>query len=81
MTVILKIYYKKNKEITIYQIYLEVYQMINGSAPLIMDNFFIFRENTHNRRNFQIIFNKNKKNPVRYDSETISEHLSSGQIS
>ena len=34
-----------------------------------MDNFFIFRKNTHNY--FQIISNKNKKT-VRYDSETIS---------
>ena len=32
---------------------------------------FIFRGNTYNLRNFQIILNKNKK-AVRYGSETIS---------
>ena len=35
--------------------------MINGYAPPIMDNFLMFRENTHNLRNFQIILNENKK--------------------
>ena len=37
----------------------------------MMDNFFIFRENTHNLRNFEIILNENKKT-IRYGSETIS---------
>ena len=50
---------------------IEVFKIINGYAPPIMDNFFIFRENTHNLRNFQIILNENKKT-VRYGSETIS---------
>ena len=50
---------------------IEVFKIINGYAPPIMDNFFTFRENTHNLRNFQIISNKNKKT-VRYGSETIS---------
>ena len=35
-----------------------------------MDNFFIFCENTHNIRDFQIISNENKKT-VRYGQETI----------
>ena len=53
---------EKNKEITIHQrnlqvLMIEVYKIINGYAPPIMDNFFIFRENTHNLRNFQIILN------------------------
>ena len=39
---------------------IEVYKIINGYAPPIMDNLFIFRENTHNLRNLQIILNKNK---------------------
>ena len=57
---------EKNKEITIYQRYLqilmiEVFKKINGYAPPIMNSFFIFRENTHNFRNFQIILNENKK--------------------
>ena len=36
-----------------------------------MDNFFIFRENIHSLRNFQIILNENKKT-VTYGSKTIS---------
>ena len=56
----------KNKEITIHQrnlqvLMTDVFKMINGYDPPIMDNFFIFRENTHNLRNFQIILNENKK--------------------
>ena len=51
---------EKNKDITIHQRYLqalmtEVYKIINRYAPPIMDNFLIFRENTHNLRNSQII--------------------------
>ena len=57
---------EKNKEISIHQrnlqiVMIEVFKIINGYAPPIMDNFFIFRENTHNIRNFQIILNENKK--------------------
>ena len=44
----------------------------NKGLPPIMDNFFIFRENTNNLRNFQIISNENKRKSVRYGSETIS---------
>ena len=67
---------EKNKEITIYQrnlqvLMIEVFKIINGHTPPFVDNFFIFRENTHNLRNFQIILNENKKT-VRYGSETIS---------
>ena len=32
----------------------EVFKIINGFAPAIMGNFFLFRKNTHNIRNFQI---------------------------
>ena len=57
---------EKHKEITIHQrnlqiLMIEVFKIINGCAPPIMDNFFIFRENTHNLRNFQITLNENKK--------------------
>ena len=31
---------------------IEVYKITNGYAPPIMDNFFIFRENARNLRNF-----------------------------
>ena len=30
----------------------EVFKVINGYVPPIMDNFFIFRENANNLRNF-----------------------------
>ena len=43
----------------------------NKRLPPIMDNFFIFRENTNNLRNFQIISNENKRKSVKYGSETI----------
>ena len=41
-----------------------------------MDNFFIFRENTHNIRNFQKISNEIKKT-VRDGQETIKLRRSS----
>ena len=41
---------------------IEVYKIINGYATPIKANFFKFRENKHNLRNFQIILNKIKKN-------------------
>ena len=50
---------------------IEVFKIINEYAPPNMDNIFIFRENTHNLRNFQVILNENKIT-VRYGSETIS---------
>ena len=48
----------------------EVYKIIKGEAPAIMKNLFIFRENIHNIRNFQIIANENKTT-VRYGLDTI----------
>ena len=43
---------------------------MNGLNLPIIDNFFVFRENTYNIRNIQIISNENKKT-VRYGQETI----------
>ena len=79
MKVTLKICKKKIKKITIHQrnlqvLMIEVYKIINVYAPPIMDNFFIFRENKHNFRNFQIITKKKQnyyKKTERYGSETI----------
>ena len=48
----------------------EVYKIIKGEAPAIMKNLFIFRENIHNIRNFQIIANETK-NTVTYGLDTI----------
>ena len=63
MKVTLKICDEKVKEITIHQINLkelmiEVYKIINGYAPRIMDKLFTFRENTRKLRNLPIILNK-----------------------
>ena len=76
MNVTSRIFRKKFKEITIHQrnsqvLMTEVFKMINGYAPPILDNVFIFKENTHYFRDFQIILNENKK-VVRYGSDTIS---------
>ena len=48
----------------------EILKIINGFAPPIMKEFFSFRENTHNIRNFQVISNESKKT-VRYGLETV----------
>ena len=48
----------------------EAFKIINGFAPPIMEDFFLFRENTHNIRNFQIIPNESKKT-VRCGLETV----------
>ena len=38
----------------------EVYKIVNGIAPPIMNSLFQFRCNTHNIRNFQVIFTENR---------------------
>ena len=48
----------------------EVFKIINGFAPPIIENFFLFRENTHNIWNFQITSNESKKS-VRHGLETV----------
>ena len=37
---------------------IEVYKIIEGYAPPIMENLLVFRENVHNIRNFQVISKK-----------------------
>ena len=54
-----------NNEITTHQrnlqvLMAEVFKIINGFAPPIMEDFFLFPENTHNMRNIQIKFNESK---------------------
>ena len=49
----------------------ETYKVINGVSPPIMEKFFILRENTHNVRNFQEIFNENRKT-VKCGTEAMS---------
>ena len=65
---------KPNSEVTIHQrslqvLMVEVFKLINGFAPPIMENFLLFSENTHNFRSFQIIFNETKK--IRYGLEMV----------
>ena len=50
----------------------EACKVISGQAPPIMDNFFIFRERTHNLINFI----KSKQTKVGHGSETISYRTS-----
>ena len=52
----------------------EVFKIINGFAPPIMDDFLLFGENTHNIWNFQIISNESKK-IVRYGLETVKYRI------
>ena len=68
MEVTLKICDEKVKEITIHQrnlevLMIEVYKIINGYAPIIMDKLSTNRENTHNLRNLPIILNKTAYQP------------------
>ena len=39
----------------------EVYKIINGYAPLIMNNLCVFQENTNSILSFQILSNENRK--------------------
>ena len=48
----------------------EVFKIINDFDPPIMEDFFLFCENTHNMYNFQTISNESKKT-VRYGLETV----------
>ena len=49
----------------------ETCKIINGISPPVMEKFFILRENTDNLRNFQEIFNENRKTE-KYGIGTIS---------
>ena len=67
---------RQQNEITIYQrnlqvLMAEVYKIVNGIAPPIMNSLFQFRCNTNNIRNFQEIFTKNRKT-VKYGTETVT---------
>ena len=48
----------------------EVFKIIDGFTPPIMEDFFLFRENTHKVWNFQIISNEAKKT-TRYGLEKV----------
>ena len=65
----------QKNEITTHQrnlqvLIVEIFKIINGFAPPIVKDFVLFRENTYNARNFQIISNETKKT-VRYGLETV----------
>ena len=55
----------------IQKLMIEVYKIKNDIAPPILKDFFQFRENTYNLRNFQFIKNDNIRT-VRYGQETIA---------
>ena len=52
---------------------IEVFKMINGFTPPIMEDFFLYRENSHNVLNFQIISNESSITTVRYGLETLEK--------
>ena len=67
---------RRNNESTIHQkklqvLITEVYKILNGIAPPIMNSLFSFRTNIHNIRNFQEIFTENRKT-VKYGIETVT---------
>ena len=49
----------------------EVYKIVNGIIPPIMNSLFNFHANIHNIRNFQEIFTENRKT-VKYGIETVT---------
>ena len=49
----------------------EMYKIVNGIAPPIMNLLFNFRANIPNIRNFQEIFTENRKT-VKYGIETVT---------
>ena len=49
---------------------IEVYKILNGYTPPIMESLFLFRENIHNIRNLQVISNKDIK-AARHGLESI----------
>ena len=67
---------REQNEITIHQRNLqvsmtEVYKIVNGIAPPIMNSLFQFRCNTNNIRNFREIYTENWKT-VTYGTETVT---------
>ena len=77
---------REQKEITIHQRSLqvfmtEVYKIVNGIAPPIMNSLFQFRYNTNNIRNFEeTSFQENRKT-VKYGTETVTYRVRfSGRI-
>ena len=66
---------REQNEITIHQrnlqiLMIEVYKIVNGIVPPIMNSLFQFCCNTNNR-NFQVISTENKKT-VKYGMETVT---------
>ena len=49
----------------------EVYKIVIGIAPPIMNSFFSFRPNIHNIRHFKEIFTENRKT-VKYGIESVT---------
>ena len=52
----------------------EIYKIVNGIAPTIMNSPFMFRLNQNNLRNVQELSTE-KRNTVNYDLETVTYAL------
>ena len=68
---------ENHNQLTIHQVNLqalmiEVYKILNGYTPPIMESPFVFRENIHNIRNLQVISNKDIK-AARHGLESICQ--------
>ena len=50
---------------------IEIYKILNGIAPPIINFLFTFRLNQHNLRNFQELLTE-KRNTVNYGLETVT---------
>ena len=67
---------EKRKEFTIHQrnlqvLMTEIYKIVNGIAPPIMNSLFNFRLNQYNIRNFQELSTE-KRNTINYGLETVT---------
>ena len=61
---------RKTDQRNVQVLMVEVFKIINGFAPPIMEDFFLFHKNTHDIRNFEMISNESKKT-VRYGLEMV----------
>ena len=65
-----------NNELTIHQrnlqvLMTEIYKIVNGVAPPIMNSLFEFRSNEYNTRNFQVL-STDFRRIVNYETETVT---------
>ena len=71
-----KVLLEKQHDFSIHQrnlqvLMIEIYKIVHGIAPPIMNCLFTFRLNQHNLRNFQELSTE-KRNTVNYGLETVT---------